>query len=135
VGTIAGGVVIDRKKTVKKLDKVFSEYIRARDKYKCFTCGIVGAVKDGLMHAGHLFSRVNYSTRWDELNTHCTCKNCNYTHEYNPHIYVKAFIQKYGFSAYELLDIKHNKSYKISTPELLVLIDYYKNKIKEIENV
>ena len=125
---------MNRKKIVKALDAIFSMYIRKRDNYRCFTCGQLGGPKDGIMQAGHLFSRVNYSTRWDELNTHCQCKSCNYTHEFNPHIYVNKFIDKYGLEKYQDLTFKHNQQFKISTPDLLVLTDYYKKKRKEFSD-
>ena len=123
---------MDRKKIVKKLDKIFSEYIRARDNYRCFTCGQVGSSADGIMQCGHLFSRVNYVTRWDEYNSNCQCRSCNMIHEYNPHIYTIAFIDEFGLEKYKELDFKHNQSFKISTPDLITMAEYYKQKLKEL---
>jgi hypothetical protein len=118
----------DRQKLIDKLDKVFSLYIRARDKYICFTCGInkeVAELRRMSMQAGHLFSCTNYSTRWDELNTHCQCSGCNMSHEYNPHPYVVAFIKKYGAEAYAALNLRHNATLKLHNSEIEILINHY----------
>ena len=67
--------VKSRKNIVKKLDTVFSQYIRLRyaDNYivECYTCGIKNHYKK--MHCGHFMSRKHYSTRWDELNCQVQC--------------------------------------------------------------
>ena len=58
-----------RKTLVKKLDKVFSQYIRRRfavnEIAKCVTCGKQAHWKD--LQAGHFMSRKHYSTRWMRL--------------------------------------------------------------------
>ncbi len=120
---------INRKKLVKKLDKVFSEYIRARDR-KCICCGST----DNLQ-CGHLLSRVAYSTRWDEDNAHAQCRSCNLVHEYNPHIYIKAYIRIHGIDKYYELISKYSKTVKISNSELETMIEYYSNKLKSVTNV
>ena len=65
---------------LKKLDKVFSEYIRRRDAddngyVKCCTCPTVSHWKE--MDCGHYYRRSFMSIRWDEMNAHDQCKNCN----------------------------------------------------------
>ena len=68
-----------RSKLVKKIDKLFSLYIRNRysknGKAKCFTCGKVDDIKR--LHAGHFMSRKHYSTRWLEDNVKPQCYGCN----------------------------------------------------------
>ena len=69
-----------RKTLVKKLDKVFSEYIRKRTadhngNVECFTCGKIDHWKK--MQCGHFQSRKHYSTRWDENNCQVQCVGCN----------------------------------------------------------
>lgn len=58
---------------------MFSEYIRARDP-ACVTCGSIEKPT-----CGHVFSRVAYSTRWDERNAGRQCWPCNFKHEYDPY--------------------------------------------------
>ena len=69
-----------RKTLVKKLDKVFSDYIRLRTADKqgiveCVTCGKKDQWKS--MDCGHFMSRKHISTRWHEDNCQVQCKACN----------------------------------------------------------
>ena len=69
-----------RKSLIKKLDKVFSEYIRRRTAdqkgyVECFTCGKIDHWKK--MQCGHFQSRKHYSTRWNEDNCQVQCVGCN----------------------------------------------------------
>ena len=124
----------NRKQIVKKLDQIFSEYIRLRDKYKCFTCGKQGYEKDGVMTVGHLFSRVAYSTRWNILNSNCQCKSCNMRHEYDFEIYRNIFVQKYGQQKYDDLYRYFKTPVKYTNNDLLVLIKYFKQEKGKLGN-
>ena len=69
-------------KLKKKLDKIFSEYIRKRDSdykgnCKCISCGKEYPAFGGSTHAGHLFSRRYLSIRYDEKNVNSQCNYCN----------------------------------------------------------
>ena len=69
-----------RKSLIKKLDTVFSEYIRRRTAdhkgiVECFTCGKKDHCKK--MQCGHFQSRKHYSTRWNEDNCQVQCVGCN----------------------------------------------------------
>ena len=69
-----------RSKVVKKLDVVFSQYIRLSNADKngictCVTCGKKYHWKQ--IQAGHFMSRKHYSTRWIEDNVKPQCYGCN----------------------------------------------------------
>ena len=68
-----------RSKLVKKLDTVFSQYIRLKDSKDgigtCVTCGKQDHIKN--LQAGHFQSRKFYSIRWDERNVKIQCSGCN----------------------------------------------------------
>ena len=69
-----------RSKLVKKLDTVFSQYIRLSnaDNNKnciCVTCNKTFFWKE--IQAGHFMSRKHYSIRWDERNVKPQCAGCN----------------------------------------------------------
>lgn len=117
----------NRKLTVKKLDTAVSLFIRARDG-RCVTCGSMEKLTNG-----HLWSRVAYSTRWDELNCHCQCWNCNYRHEFDPYHYQEWFKTKYGEEAYHELHRKFRVPVKYSTAELEDKTVEYKLKLKELD--
>ena len=57
----------------KKLDNVFSKYIRAKYKKECYTCGS----RPNVLQCGHFVSRLYLATRWDENNCRPQCAGCN----------------------------------------------------------
>jgi hypothetical protein len=73
----------NHKRLMEKLDDTFQMYIRYRDNWTCCVCGKkVEPSSEGaksLMHAGHYIGRVNKTLRWDELNCHAQCRDCNCT--------------------------------------------------------
>jgi hypothetical protein len=117
-----------RKSVVKRLDAVFSKYIRARDK-KCVTCG----AREQLQ-CGHLLSRVAYSTRWDEENCACQCAGCNIKHENNPAVFVMWYIKKFSQESLEKLVQKYKTVRKYPTHELEEMIKIYKQKLQDLKS-
>jgi hypothetical protein len=121
--------------TIKKLDKVFSEYIRLRDSRidgygKCISCGRLIHWKDG--DAGHYINRRNYSVRWNEKNVHLQCRFCNRFNEGNAAGYTQGLIKKYGEGIIEELEVAKSFPAKYTDFELNELIKVYKLKIKEL---
>ena len=110
----------DRKKLVARLDKIFSLYIRKRDK-ACVICN----TRENLTN-GHLFSRIAYSTRWDEKNCHCNCSGCNFRHEHDASKYTLFFIRKYGLPAYEDMARQFHQTKKFTNSDLEKLIEKYR---------
>jgi len=72
---------ISRKGLVKKLDKLFSIYIRTRyamdGMVRCVTCKNPLPKHWKEVDAGHFCSRRHYSTRWHPTNVQVQCKSCN----------------------------------------------------------
>jgi transcription elongation factor Elf1 len=116
-----------RKSIVKEADYVFSRYIRMRDG-KCVTCGAVANLQ-----CGHLFSRVSYSTRWDEMNAFAQCAACNYRHEYDSVPLTLYFINRFGKEKYESLYTKYKTNVKMTDEEILEVVKEYKEKLRELE--
>jgi len=117
-------------KLVKKLDELFSLYIRQRGAddngiNKCFTCGVTKHWKEG--DAGHFQTRAKYSTRWDELNVQFQCKHCNMTNGGQQYTFGKRLDEVYGEGTAESLLIKSNKIAKYSRQDLEELRIKYKN--------
>ena len=120
----------ERKKLVSRLDKVFSEYIRKRDG-ACVICG--KRAPEVRLTCGHLFSRVAYSTRWDESLAFCQCTGCNNRHEYDPGLFIIWFAEKFGWDKYEEGHKKHRTPVKYTNGQLVELIEYWKNRIAWLE--
>lgn len=121
---------ITRSKLVKKLDNIFSQYIRLSNSKNgnctCVTCGKVGHWKNGGIQAGHFMSRKHYSTRWDERNVKPQCVGCN----------MFKSGEQYKFSLYlgeqlseELLQESH-KICKFTSDELEEMVTHYTEEIK-----
>ena len=73
---------LSRSKLIKKLDLIFSKYIRISNADKngyctCVTCGKKGYWEKDIIDAGHFISRTAFSTRWDERNCKPQCRYCN----------------------------------------------------------
>lgn len=123
--TILSRMASDRKRLVARLDKVFADFIKARDK-ECVLRGH-GQCSD-VLQAGHVFSRVAYSTRWDELNCHAQCSSHNLRHEHDPYPYFTWFQAKYGKRKFDSLHKKFAQVKKYTNKELKSLIEYYQKK-------
>lgn len=64
-----------RSNLIKECDRVWSIYIRERDKWKpCITCGEKWTET---MNAGHFQSRRHLNTRWEAQNWAGQCVKCN----------------------------------------------------------
>ena len=116
---------------VKKLDKVFSAYIRLRDVmpsgyFICISCGKVKHISQG--DCGHFYSRKHMSTRFDEDNCHLECQGCNRADGDHLHGYTKNLIVKIGQTRVDLLEWKHRQTKQYTDYELQMMIDYYKKK-------
>jgi len=121
----------NRKLLVKKLDTIFSEYIRRRyaknDIAECVTCGKKDHWKK--LQAGHFMSRKHYSTRWDERNVEVQCQGCN----------VWRYGEQYKFSLHlgselsEELLIKSRQIEKFSNADLVMMYETYKQKVKDLD--
>ena len=120
-----------RSHLVKKLDTVFSQYIRRRyaqgDIATCVTCGKKDHWKR--MDAGHFMSRKHYATRWDEDNVQVQCKSCNL---YNQGEQYKYSIFLGSEKAEELLR-KSRETVKFSGYDLNMMIEKYQKKLAEMD--
>lgn len=114
---------------IVKLTKIFNYFIRLRDG-KCVTCG-----RKHSLTCSHLISAQTTTTRWNEINCHCQCRDCNYRHEYQPHIYIRWFVEKFSWKMFtDLCDIAVVNRPLPDTEEAEKLIVIYQTKIKEIED-
>jgi len=121
-----------RKTLIRKLDKIFSAYIRQRDADKkgyctCCTCGKKLPITQ--IHCGHFMSRRFMITRWDEENCSAQCAGCNTFNQGEQYKFGVFLDKKYGEGkAQELLE-KSRKTMKYSVTDLQELFEYFKKKI------
>jgi hypothetical protein len=91
---------------IRKLDRIFSEYIRRRDSVggycTCITCGAVKPWRE--MDCGHYIGRKHYVTRFDERNCHTQCKRCNNWGEGEKPLYRGKLVALYGEKEVQCLE-------------------------------
>lgn len=104
---------------------VVNKWIRNRDKGKpCVTCG-----KDNPKEAGHYLAAGSYSgVRFDPMNIHLQCNDCNCYKGSNNPAYKEAMLRMYGPVALAELELKAKatKKYKWSRQELEDIIEKHK---------
>lgn len=113
----------DTGKLRKKLDEVFSKYIRK--KYpKCFTCNHKGD------QCSHFQRRGNDATRWDEDNCRNACWECNVLKEGNLTEFRKRLVAEIG--EYRVIEVerKARLDVKFSLSDLQEMIENYLGKLK-----
>jgi hypothetical protein len=117
----------ERRTLVKKLDTIFSKYIRIRDKKSVLS----GSMEN--LTCSHIFSRVSYSTRWDEQNAFAMTAGENLRHEYDSYYINEWFIRMFGKDEFDKLHAKWSMTTKFSNGDLKLMIMYYQTKISELE--
>jgi len=110
----------------KKLDNIFSLYIRARDK-SCITCGS----KENLQ-CGHFQSRKHNATRFDEVNCASQCVSCNVYNHGEQYEFGKQLDLIYGKGTAERLKQKAQEIKKFTPYELEQMIETYKRKTEAL---
>jgi hypothetical protein len=121
----------DVKQLLKDAQEVFNRYIRLRDQdERCISCQ-TGAVEN----AGHYLNVGHHSAyRFNEENVHGQCIRCNMYLSANLIKYRRNLVKKIGADRVEFLEdsAERRKSHKWDRTELIALIQYYKNKIKQV---
>ena len=118
----------------KKLDIVFSEYIRrkAADGLGMITCPCCGSripwQKSQNMHYN---GRAKMSTRYDEMNCYAGCLRCNVMLNGNYPAFTAYLLNVYGEKWLQELIAKGNQIKQWQAWELKQNIEYYKNEIKK----
>lgn len=124
-------------KTLKrKLDDVFSIYIRLRDSdssgfCRCISCGKVQHWKD--VDNGHYVNRSHMGTRYSERNCNAQCRSCNRFSEGNNIGYTRGLIRKYGIKVIDELDVKKHTQTYMKPFDYEVLIDHYKKEVEKLK--
>lgn len=126
-----------RQDIVKRLDKVFSTYIRLRDSFvrdwvrwvQCPLCwSVISRDKSQCMH---FIKRGIMKYRFDEMNCHAGCYRCNVVLHGNYIYYTRRMQMKYWLSQVDKM-ITDKQTYHWYNWELKDKINEYLEKIDEI---
>jgi len=123
-------------KLKKKLDILFSQYIRRRNadhlgRVKCFTCGVEKHWKE--QQAGHFQSRSHHSTRWDEVNVQVQCVKCNMFRQGEQYKFGLYLDDRFGDGTAEELENRAKTIVKLNRVDYEEAIERYKQKIRELD--
>jgi hypothetical protein len=120
---------------IKKLDKIYSIYIRSKylvnGETACITCG--RSLTMDKLDNGHYISRRHMNTRFEEKNTWPQCRKCNRFENGRMPEYAIFLTNKYGHDILKELQ-KQGDTIKQWTPiELEELIELYQDKINQLK--
>ncbi len=116
----------------KKLDRVFSEFIRKRHAdeggtVQCVTCRTLKFWKEA--HAGHFVKRQHRATRWRPTNCHPQCVSCNAYRGGMQDEYAKFILETYGVAEFNDLMAAKHQVMKYTRNDLEQMIATYKAKL------
>ena len=123
---------------VKKLDRIFSLYIRLRDVMpngyvRCISCGQIKSFED--VDCGHFHSRRHMATRFSEDNCHAECKFDNRFSSDHLIGYQRNLIQKIGQQRFDLLNVKAHSTCNFTDSELNDMISHYTAEVKKLSSL
>jgi len=101
-------------------DALFSDYIRARDKFICQRCGRKYPGNSTSIQCAHIFSRVHKSTRWDPENAVTLCGGCHMYWTREPLEFYEWVIKRIGQEEFDTL--RRNKSIPRKVDKKLIRI-------------
>ncbi len=116
----------------KELQKEVNTFIRLRDKYKsCISCDKPLITK---YDAGHFYPAGSYKNlRFNEDNIHAQCVHCNRDRHGNLLEYRPRLITRIGIERVEHLDKLKNEPAHLTIPELIIMKQEYKEKIRQLK--
>ncbi len=119
----------------KKLDKVFSAYIRLRDAmpngcFRCISCGQIKRFEQG--DCGHYHSRTHMATRWEPDNCHMECRACNRASADHLIGYRRNLVEKIGLDRMARLEMMARSTKHWLDFELQEKIDYFTREVKRL---
>ncbi len=113
--------ISDRSVLIKEADRVHSAYIRSISNI-CYTCD---RTTEGIQN-GHFMPRRYLNTRWDNMNCHPQCNDCNVTKSGNLKVYEKRLRVEYGDSAIDALKKRAKSGNKVTATDIQKVIDNYR---------
>lgn len=100
----------------------------------CCSCGKRQHWKE--MQGGHYIPRGKTATKLEEHNINPQCVSCNHFHKETAKCqYAIWMIETYGYTYVKWLEAESRKEKKWSRPEILELIEGFKERLKQLEHL
>ena len=116
--------------------KWFSRYIRLRDRIpgtdlcRCISCSKVLHWKE--MDCGHFVSRDRWNIRYNEMNAHAQCQECNRFANGQQYLHGVAIDRRYGDGTAKMLMSIGKRGGRFGKEKLKAIAKEYHLKVKEI---
>lgn len=114
-------------KLKKKLDTLFSLYIRGKYPKECYTCGNTGV----RLQNGHFVTRMYLATRWEEDNCRPQCRVCNCMRQGMPIDFEERLRKELGNERVEEMKASRKQITKLDEAYYLENIAKYKALLEE----
>jgi len=123
----------ERQKTIKRLDRLFSELIRKRAMKLAKGCQRCGTFKRDWkeLDCAHYHSRKKYSVRWHELNAVGLCGGCHFYLDSHPQGKID-FFKRLLDGDFEKLNIEAEILTRNSANDYKLIEIYLKEQIKKL---
>mgnify|MGYP000645212842 CR=1 FL=1 len=126
---------MSKSKLVKKLDAIFSKYIRwyyadSNGYVSCYTCGSTKPVSE--MQNGHFISRRKYAIRWHTDNCKPQCQKCNIWEQGQQFIFGNKLKAEIGEDKFNELIQLSNTTVKRTKQDYEDMIKYYKDELNKL---
>jgi len=125
-----------RRQTLRSLKreawKAFAEFIKYRDQYTCYTCGV--KAQGSFLHAGHFIPATRIGTWLDERNVHAQCGRCNIWLKGNPGAYANRLVHDYGPAILEQLNAKSHFTIHYTREQLAEIAVTYRRRLQELKS-
>jgi 5-methylcytosine-specific restriction endonuclease McrA len=113
---------------VKKLDIVFSKYIRLRDK-RCQRCG-----SEENLQNSHVVPRGNYALRWNEINCKALCIKCHIYYWHKDVLDARDWFANTFPDRVKYLQEHRNDTAKYTLEDYITMYQDLKLKVERLEN-
>jgi hypothetical protein len=115
---------------IDSLDKLFSLYIRTRDKWTCQRCWKQFTPPTNVLQNSHFYGRTMHSVRYDPENCDSLCYGCHRYWEKEDREGYRAFkIKQLGQKGFDMLTIA---AFKTGKPDVQMLKITYKKLLTEL---
>ena len=125
-------MTLTRRQWEKKLDTIFSVFIRYRDKLMCKRCRKQYDQLEKGIQCSHYWSRRHRGTRWDETNCEALCGGCHIYLGGNPSLHREHKLKRIGQAEFDKLEYRARTHTKFCLSDLSVLYDLYVVKVETL---